>query len=461
MPVHLHFIGAGGTVTAPLAIALRERLGNISASDEQILSPADRILADAGLEVPDGYSSSHVADTVDFAVIAPFLRRGNPEVEEVLRRRIPYCTWPAALNRLGLLQGRNGVVAGTDGKTTTSCMWTWIMQKAGLATDYLIGGRLPGWNHGVSLRGSKFCVLEGDEYPSGLGDRNPKFAHYKPEVAVLTNIHFDHPDVYSTKEEVMRSFQLLADLLPSDGLLVYNGHDKNCQAVATRANCRTIGFATAPEAEARLERIRHHEAGISFHLQGTNFELPLIGTMNAANAAAAALASRHWGVSLESSSEALRTFSAPEGRQRIFRRDDRFMLMSDTAYHPNAVWELIKAVRKHYPSRRIGLVLQPRHTHGKHNWQQRRWPKVFKMVSEVILLDALNPHGSEADRFSAAELVEEMRQERHHITYAADAATAEAAFRDQAAPGDVWILCLLEWFTSPREAIVEHAMQIS
>ena len=459
-PQHIHIAGIGGIAASGLAAELVRRGFRVTGSDEYVLPPASNVLADCGLVVHDGYNADQVTDSVDLAVLGASLKPDNPVVREVQRRQIRHTSWPQLLSELGLLAPHNGVVAGTNGKTTTSCLWTWILQQTGRNPDYLIGGKLTAWPHGVHLRGASHCILEGDEFPSGLEDRRPKFIHYKPEVAILLNIHFDHSDVFSNEEEVMDCYRLLADVMPEHGLLIYNYEDARCREIAASVRCGTVGLGLHEGAPVRLQRLKYSGKEIGFALKGVDFFLPMWGDMNAWNAAAAALASEFWGVSLAESAKALRRFPGVVERQERVRVDEELVLLTDPGYHPDAIRRLVESLRRHYPKRALGLVLQPRYTVGPSNWQQQLWPQSLKEVSKAIVMDTLNHVPGEGDLFSPAQLCETLQGCGAIARHAPDAAETSRLFQELAAPGDVWVVSLGRWFPQPLEDIVKHAAQI-
>lgn len=458
---HPHFVGAGGIATAGLSVALKKRFPRLTASDEEVLPPADGILARGGVAFFDGYRAENVGSSVDLAILAPSIGRGNPELESILHRGIPCLTWPAALPKLGLLARHNGVVAGTDGKTTTACMWAWVLQRLGYTPDHVIGGQIADWESGVRLEGAEHCVLEGDEYPCGFEDPRPKFLHYSPEIVVWTNVHFDHPDAYRNTRALENAFARLRDLLPPDGLLVMNADEPRCRKLAAAAPCPVIGFGFSRHATARLTRVRCRRSATHFLLEGREFTLPQAGRMNAANAAAVALACRHWGISLESSARALADFPGANGRQAVLREDDNLVLLSDTAYHPNAVRHLLRALRDRYRGRRIGLVLQPRHTSGPANWQQMLWPRVLAGADVVLLTDPLNPHGDTSNRFCSDSAARQAAAKGANVLHVGPPEAAGETFDKVLRRGDVWVLCLADWFEQPRRGILESASAFS
>jgi UDP-N-acetylmuramate: L-alanyl-gamma-D-glutamyl-meso-diaminopimelate ligase len=459
-PKHLHIAGIGGIVTSALAAELIRREYYVTGSDEYVLSPASQVLAECGLSVDDGYDASQVAGTVDLAVLGAGLKAENPVVSEIQRRGIRSISWPQLVAEQGLLAAHNGVVVGTNGKTTTSCLWTWILQQSGWDPDHVIGGKVAAWPTGVRLRGAAHCILEGDEYPSGMDDRRPKFVHYQPEVAILLNIHFDHSDVFQDDEEVMNLYRLLPSVVPDHGLLIYNHEDPRCREVAGNMRCKTLGLGLDDRAPIRLQRLDYEGDGVSFVLKGTKFHLPMWGHMNAWNAAAAALGAEYWGLPLGESAEALRHFPGAVERQERIRVDDEFILLTDPGYHPDAIGRLVSSLKAHYPARPAGIVLQPRYTVGPANWQQGLWPAALKGISKAIIMDTLNYVPGEGDHFSPERLCEDLRGQGIEASHAHDAAEASALFQRFAMPGEVWVASLAKWFPQPIDDIVKHARQI-
>ena len=215
--MHYYLIGICGTAMASLAGLLRAKGHRVTGSDEHVYPPMSTMLADLGIPVLEGYTPEHLDPAPDMVVVGNAIPRGNPELERVLDARIPY-TSAAATIKEELIRGRHSVVvAGTHGKTTTTSLVAWALERAGLAPSFLVGGVAE--NFGTSFRwtgGDLFCV-EGDEYDTAYFDKGPKFMHYLPDTAILNNVEFDHADIYRDFDAVKLAFRRFVNLVPRRG----------------------------------------------------------------------------------------------------------------------------------------------------------------------------------------------------------------------------------------------------
>jgi UDP-N-acetylmuramate-alanine ligase len=208
---------------------------------------------------------------------------------------------------------------------------------------------------------------------------------------------------------------------------------------------------------ARLTKMRCEHTTTRFVFEGVEFALPQAGRMNAANAAAVTLACRHWGISPRECAAALADFPGALGRQTLLREDEDLVLVSDTAYHPNAVRHLLRALRDRYQDRRLCLVLQPRHTSGAANWQQKLWPPVLGDADLTLLTEPLNPHGDTSNRFSSEVAAREATAKGAPVLSVGPPEAAGELFDKLLRRGDVWVLCLADWFEQPRARILQFS----
>src|SRR5580765_6129980 len=230
-PQKFHFIGICGTAMGSVAAALRERGFKVSGSDENVYPPMSIFLEKHGIEVRAPFDPANIPDDADVVVIGNAMKRGNPEVEAVLNRKLFYLSLPEVLKDYFLRGRHNLVITGTHGKTTTTALLTWIMEKAGHNPGYLIGGLPRNLGQGARLNDSKHFVIEGDEYDTAFFDKRSKFIHYLPELLVINNIEFDHADIFPDLDAIKLSFRRLINIVPQNGMILLNGDDPNCVEV--------------------------------------------------------------------------------------------------------------------------------------------------------------------------------------------------------------------------------------
>src|SRR6267142_398840 len=218
--MHYYLIGICGTAMASLAGMLQARGHQVTGSDANVYPPMSTMLHSLGIKVLQGYSAEHLSPALDCVIVGNAIPRGNPEVEETLKRKLLYKS-QAEVVKEEFIRGRHSlVVAGTHGKTTTTSIAAWVMDQGGLDPSFLIGGVAQ--NFGVSFRVSKgdYFIIEGDEYDTAYFDKGPKFMHYLPEIAIVNNIEFDHADIYPDLEAVKLAFRRLMNLVPGNGRLI-------------------------------------------------------------------------------------------------------------------------------------------------------------------------------------------------------------------------------------------------
>jgi len=259
-PKKFHFLGICGTAMASVAAALKERGFKVTGSDENAYPPMSTFLQEKGVSLKEGYRPENIPADADVVVIGNAMKRGNPEVEAVLNRKLLYLSLPEVLKNYFLRGRHNLVVTGTHGKTTTTALLTWIMEKAGRKPGYVIGGLPKNLGQGARLNDSKYFVIEGDEYDSAFFDKRSKFIHYLPELLIINNIEFDHADIFNDLDEIKLSFRRLLNIVPRNGMVLVNGDDANCVEVAKDclAQMIEVGFS-----KNCAQRIRDDDVGNS------------------------------------------------------------------------------------------------------------------------------------------------------------------------------------------------------
>src|SRR5437588_1380731 len=322
---------------ASVAAALQERGFKISGSDENVYPPMSTFLQEKGIALKQGYRAENIPPDTDVVVIGNAMKRGNPEVETVLNRKLFYLSLPEVLKNYFLRGRHNLVVTGTHGKTTTTAMLTWIMEKAGHKPAYLIGGIPKNLGKGARLNDSKYVVIEGDEYDTAFFDKRSKFIHYLPELLIVNNIEFDHADIFCDLDEVKLSFRRLLNIVPQNGMVLLNGDDHNCVEVARDCLAQLVEVGFSKNCAQRIRDVSYSAAGSRFKLGEEQFDVPLIGEFNVRNAAMAAMAARFYDVPKAKIDKALKTFQGVARRQEVRGEERGVTVIDDFAHHPTAL----------------------------------------------------------------------------------------------------------------------------
>ena len=345
-----------GTVAA----MFRELGLQVTGSDQSVYPPMSDFLRDRGIVFHEGYAEKNLSPKPDLAIVGNALSRGNPELEAVLSHRIPFVSLPELLRGWFLYKTRNLVVSGTHGKTTTSTMLAFLLEKADLHPSWFIGGvplDLPGGcHHGTG----SFWVIEGDEYDTSFADKRSKFLHYLPELVILNNVEFDHADIYPDLAAIQKSFRQLLQQVPRNGLALINADDPNALAVAQDAPCEILEVGSGPQAAARYQVLKADASGSRFTLHGHEFHLQLAGRHNVHNASMALCAAHTLGLPLDKLAAILPTFRGVRRRLEVRAEANGITLVDDFGHHPSALRESIAALRAKYPGRRLWALFEPR-----------------------------------------------------------------------------------------------------
>ena len=379
-----HFIGVCGKAMGPIAAALKRDGWDVSGSDENCYEPMNGYLQKSGIGISSPYDVSNLPDDAELFVVGKRVVTENVELQNVIQNGRPFLSFPAFLQQRFLKHSRNAVIAGGAGKTTTTSMLAWILEHQGYQPDYLIGGMAKNFEVPARLAGATFTVMEGDEYASCFDDSRPKFLHYNPEVALITNVLEDHPDLYKGMDALEKVFAELVKTLPAHGLLILPDDDDAALRLANSAPCEVAITGFSEQATFRVTDLQLPPDRSLFRLANVSFELPFCGRMNVRNAAMAALAAAHFGVSYEQSAESLALFKGVGNRQET-KQTSRCILVTDKASHPKALQELFQSLRQRFPDRRLISVIQPRATGGRKWVYQQFLPDALTHVDKVLL----------------------------------------------------------------------------
>ena len=368
-----------------VAAALRERGFSVTGSDENIYPPMSIFLEKKGVSLQEGYRAENIPADVDVVVVGNAIKRGNPEVEAVLNRKLFYLSLPEVLKDYFLRGRHNLVVTGTHGKTTTTALLAWIMEKAGREPGYLIGGLPRNLGQGARLNDSKYFVIEGDEYDTAFFDKRSKFIHYLPELVIVNNIEFDHADIFNNLDEIKLSFRRLLNIVPQNGMVLLNGDDHNCVEVARDCLAQMIEVGFSENCAQRIRVAAYSPDGSRFKLGDDSFEIPLTGEFNVRNAAMAATAARFYDVPSPKIRAALKSFSGIARRQEVRGEARGVTVIDDFGHHPTAIGQTLHALRHRYPRHRIWAIFEPRSNTTRRAVFQQQLPDALKVADGVFI----------------------------------------------------------------------------
>jgi UDP-N-acetylmuramate: L-alanyl-gamma-D-glutamyl-meso-diaminopimelate ligase len=384
-PQNLHFLGICGTAMGSVAAALGDRGFRVTGSDENVYPPMSIFLEKKGIALTEGYRAENIPANVDIVVIGNAIKRGNPEVEAVLNRKLFYLSLPEVLKNYFLRDRHNLVVTGTHGKTTTTALLAWIMEKSGRKPGYLIGGLPKNFGQGARLNDSKFFVVEGDEYDTAFFDKRSKFIHYLPELVIVNNIEFDHADIFNNLDEIKLSFRRLLNIVPQNGMVVLNGDDANCVQVAKDCLAQMIEVGFSKNCAQRIRDVVYSSGRSRFKLGEETFEVPLIGEFNVRNAAMAATAARFYEVPKTKIDNALKSFSGIARRQELRGEARGVKVIDDFGHHPTAIAYTLQALRHRYRGHRIWAIFEPRTNTTRRAVFQQQLPDALKTADGVFI----------------------------------------------------------------------------
>ena len=429
--MRVHILGICGTFMGGVAALAKAAGHRVSGSDENVYPPMSDLLDDLDIPVREGYHPEHLEGDIDCVVVGNVMSRGRDVVEALLNSNLPFYSGPQWLAEHVLRDRWVLAVAGTHGKTTTSSLLAWILDYAGLDPGFLIGG-VPA-NFGVSARfgDSKYFVVEADEYDTAFFDKRAKFVHYRPRTLAITNIEFDHADIYDDLDSILNQFHHLLRTVPGRGLVAVNGADGNTRRLLKRGIWTPLESFSAEDRSATWYARRDPAGpGTSFdvHLRSEcvgGVRWSLLGKHNVENALTAICCAAHAGVPVETALEALAAFKGV--KRRLEKRGDYagISLYDDFAHHPTAIRATLGALRDAEPSGRIVAVLEP----GSNSMRMgvhrdtlcsalKGADKVFVLAGDDLAwdveseLDELGPKLVAAQRVDElhADLMEELRQ---------------------------------------------------
>jgi UDP-N-acetylmuramate: L-alanyl-gamma-D-glutamyl-meso-diaminopimelate ligase len=440
----VHLVAIGGVGMASLAGMLRARGYEVTGSDQNVYPPASTLLERLGIAVRTPYAPANLEPAPDLVVVGNAVSRTNVEAAAVLERDLPYVSMAEALRRFFLAGKRSLVVAGTHGKSTSTAMLAWTLERAGRDPSLMLGGESIDFGGNFRLGGGRDFVIEGDEYDTAFFDKGPKFLHYEPKALILTAIEFDHADIYRDLDHVTGAFVSLLRLLPADAPLVACADFPRVAAALAEAGRASESFGSSAGADWRLANLRDERGRTRFEVRrhGTveaELAIPPMGEMNARNALGVFALCRALGLAVSAIRPGLESFRGVRRRQEVLR-ERPVVVIDDFAHHPTAIAGTLEAVRLRHPERRLWAVFEPRSNTSRRRVFQREFTEALASADRTVLARVYFKESdplAEPERLSVDTIVADLRARgREAATFATNDEILEH-LRGEAHEGDV------------------------
>ncbi|KEY84848.1 UDP-N-acetylmuramate:L-alanyl-gamma-D-glutamyl-meso-diaminopimelate ligase [Pseudomonas capeferrum] len=384
--MHIHILGICGTFMGSLAVLAKALGHRVTGSDANVYPPMSTQLEAQGIELTQGYDPAQLDPAPDLVVVGNAMSRGNPAVEYVLNKGLPYVSGPQWLAD-HVLQGRWVLaVAGTHGKTTTSSMLAWVLEHAGMSPGFLIGGVPQNFSVSARLGDTPFFVVEADEYDSAFFDKRSKFVHYHPRTAILNNLEFDHADIFPDLASIERQFHHLVRTIPSEGLVIHPTTEQALERVIGMG-CWTPVQTTGEggQWQARLLSADGSRFEVLFEGEAQGVvDWPLTGQHNVANALATLAAARHVGVVPAMGIAGLSAFKSVKRRMETVAEVQGVTIYDDFAHHPTAIATTLDGLRKRVGEAPVIAVIEPRSNSMKLGAHRDGLPESVNDADQVI-----------------------------------------------------------------------------
>ncbi|WP_141059087.1 UDP-N-acetylmuramate:L-alanyl-gamma-D-glutamyl-meso-diaminopimelate ligase [Stenotrophomonas rhizophila] len=427
----IHILGIAGTFMGGVAALARELGHEVHGSDQAIYPPMSTQLEQLGIALDPGYRATSVAANCDEVIVGNALSRGNPAVEAVLDAGQRYISGAQWLSEQ-VLPGRDTLaVAGTHGKTTTTTILTWLLQAAGREPGFLIGGVAEDFGVSARLGGGREFVVEADEYDTAFFDKRSKFVHYRPLVAILNNLEYDHADIFPDVAAIQRQFHHLVRTVPARGRLIVNGEDAYlAQVLAMGCWTPVERFGFDPSLEWHAELVNADGSAFVVHHRGTRIgevRWPLLGRHNVLNGLAALAAAHAVGVELGTVIPALARFRSVKRRLEVIGQAQDITVYDDFAHHPTAIHTTLEGLRAKVGAARIVVAMEPRSNSMRLGAHAEALAPSLDLADAVVFL-----HRPEL-AWDAAGVIAAVRGQAHAVP---DTDALLARLGGIAAPGD-------------------------
>ena len=388
--MHIHILGICGTFMGGVALLARSLGMKVSGSDANVYPPMSDQLKAAGIELQEGYLAEHMKPKPDLVVIGNAMSRGNPAVEYVLNEGLAYTSGPQWLANNVLKDRWVLAVSGTHGKTTTSSLLAWILEDAGLAPGFLIGGVPGNFDEAARLGDTPFFVIEADEYDTAFFDKRSKFVHYHPRTLVVNNLEFDHADIFDDLAAIQKQFHHLIRTVPSEGLIIIPPDEVDIDKTLSMgcwSKKQTVGLEAG---DLQATEVSADGSEFKVQYQGkfqANVNWQMLGRHNVSNALAAIAAARHVGVNISQACEALAAFKGIKRRMELYGEVKGIRVYDDFAHHPTAIESTIKGLKANIGERKLIAILELRSNTMRMGIHKESLANCLQVADRVILFN--------------------------------------------------------------------------
>jgi UDP-N-acetylmuramate: L-alanyl-gamma-D-glutamyl-meso-diaminopimelate ligase len=416
----IHLVAACGTGMGTLACILKEMGYQVTGSDQNIYPPMSDFLAEKGIKLFSGFDPKNLAHHPDLVIIGNAISRENPEAQAVMDQNIDYLSMPQAVNQF-IAKGKKIIlVTGTHGKTTTSSIMAHLLETAGLAPSFLVGGILQDFNSSFQIGSGDYMVIEGDEYDTAFFDKGPKFMHYDPHITIMTGVEFDHADIFRDIDHIKEIFSTFVQKIASTSHIIACREDENLnQILEGTTKVETYGQGGDWQFSDHSQRAGRTQARIQGPDRRFDIETGLVGRHNLMNTLACVAVAKKLGIPDTLVQKALATFSGVKRRQEIRGVRRGITVMDDFAHHPSAVRETLAAVKPFYKNGRVIAVFEPRTNTSMRSFFQATYPQAFMEADKTLICNPCVKKNIPKDqRFSPGQLVADingMGGDAHHF----------------------------------------------
>lgn len=442
--MRVHLIGICGTGMGTLAGLLKAAGHDVRGSDEHVYPPMSTQLAEQGIRVFEGHRPANLDWGPETVVVGNVCRKDHIEVLAAIERKIPLESFPSLFGKLFLEGKRSIVVAGTHGKTTTSSLLAHVLADAGRDPSFLIGGVPLNFRQSWGLGAGGEFVVEGDEYDTAFFDKGSKFLHYRPEIALLTSVEFDHADIFRDEEAVRAAFRKFVALIPEDGLLVACAASPGAMEVARGARCQVLSYGRPGSGADWTFEVAARGAGgrttLAIARRGERIgsvDTNLPGIYNYENLIGVIAVASNLGVEVPAIARAVRRFLGVRRRQEVRGVARGVTVVDDFAHHPTAIRETVLALEGRFGPGKLIAAFEPRSATSRRNVFQEQFVDALSVADEVVLAPLFAPEKvPEGERLDVERLAADLRREDIPARVIPTVEETVAHLADRASPGD-------------------------